>query len=390
MLIDYYRYTIVPDYGMSPYAWLVEAGVESHGIGYCAADRYGWNGHKEISDELQTDFAIWATRFEREVDAIDGPDHSFDWKIFHERGIFLTIRLKQELGADSRVYYAKPSEDPNHNIEGRMIIMEDGTVKDLPYINEYIPDAMAKIERDHNVCVLYTVESGSRAWGFASRNSDFDVRFIYIHKTDWYLSIREKRDVIEIPINDDLDISGWDLRKALGLLRKTNPPLLEWLGSPIVYQDRFGLAEKMRQFVAGNFSPRRCMLHYLHMAKSNFREYLKSDTVRVKKYFYVLRPVLACLWIEYYNTMPPTEFDRLYQDADLSPSLKHEIDNLLQRKIAGGELDMEPRIEVINIFLEEQIKHFASMANELESPDSDVDALDELFREMLQTVWKTE
>jgi uncharacterized protein len=125
---------------------------------------------------------------------------------------------------------------------------------------DQITDAMEKIEQDHNVRVLYAVESGSRAWGFASKNSDFDVRFIYIHPPEWYLSIREKRDVIEIPINDDLDISDWDLRKALGLLQKTNPPLLEWLGSPIVYQDRYGLAEKMRQIVANNFSPRRCML----------------------------------------------------------------------------------------------------------------------------------
>ena len=257
-------------------------------------------------------------------------------------------------------------------------------------MNGIILEYLSQIERDHNVRILYAVESGSRAWGFASKNSDFDVRFIYIHPQDWYLSIQEKRDVIEIPISDELDISGWDLRKALGLLRKTNPPLLEWLGSPIIYLDRFGLAEKMRQFVANSFSPRRCMHHYLHMAKGNFREYLKSDTVRVKKYFYVLRPILACLWIERHNTTPPTEFDRLYQDADLSPSLKYEIDNLLQRKIAGGELDMEPRIEVINAFLAEQIEHFASISNNLVSPESDVDALDDLFREMLKTVWMRE
>ncbi len=117
-----------------------------------------------------------------------------------------------------------------------------------------ILENLTRIESDHNVRILYAVESGSRAWGFASRNSDFDVRFIYIHPPEWYLSIREKRDVIEIPINDDLDISGWDLRKALGLLRKTNPPLLEWLGSPIVYLERYGMAEKMREFVADNFS----------------------------------------------------------------------------------------------------------------------------------------
>ncbi len=130
------------------------------------------------------------------------------------------------------------------------------------------------------------------------------------------------------------------------------------------------------------------MQHYLHTAKNNLKRYLRDDMVNLKKYFYVLRPILACLWIERHNTMPPTEFDKLYQDADLSPSLKHEIDNLLQRKMAEGELDMEPRIEVINEFLEGQLEHFVSMANELESPESDVEALDDLFRKMLQTAWK--
>ncbi len=131
------------------------------------------------------------------------------------------------------------------------------------------------------------------------------------------------------------------------------------------------------------------MLHYLHMAKGNFREYLKADVVRIKKYFYVLRPVLACLWIERHNTMPPTEFDRLYQDADLSPSLNKEIDQLLQRKMAGQEMDLEPRIEIINSFLEELLDHFSAIANDLESSDSDFERLDSLFREMLKKVWST-
>ena len=397
MISEYYQYTISPEFdGLASYAWLRDPGSNHNGIGYCAASAMDWSGHKSISDQLMSDFGSWALELEDKVFDCDeisfcsGDYHSIDWKNFHARGEQLAIRLKAELGSDSRVYYVKAYKDPDHEFEGRRIVLENGLLMDLPYINEYVPDAMKIIERDHNVCVLYAVESGSRAWGFASSNSDFDVRFIYIHTPEWYLSIREKRDVIEIPVNDDLDITGWDLRKALGLLHRNNPPLLEWLGSPIVYMEQFGLAEKMRQFVASSFSPRRCMHHYLHMAKGNFREYLKSDTVRVKKYFYVLRPILACLWIERHNTMPPTEFDKLYQDANLSPSLKHEIDNLLERKMAGGELDMEPRIEVINEFLEGQLKHFASMANELESPELDVEALDDLFREMLQTVWKPE
>lgn len=192
--------------------------------------------------------------------------------------------------------------------------------------------------------------------------------------------------MIEVPISDSLDISGWDLRKALALFRKSNPALLEWLGSPIVYLDRFGLADRLRELQHAYFSPRRCIYHYLHMAKGNYREYLKGEVVRIKKYFYVLRPILACLWIEQHATMPPTEFARLYEDTRLAPSLADAINGLLRRKLAGDEMDREPRIEVINTFLEQQINHFSDYVEGMEEMQVDEGELDALFREMLQSV----
>ncbi len=131
------------------------------------------------------------------------------------------------------------------------------------------------------------------------------------------------------------------------------------------------------------------MLHYLHMAQGNFREYLKGDVVRIKKYVYVLRPVLACLWIEKHNIMLPTEFVELYRDAGLSLSLVKEIDRLMVRKMAGDELDMEPKIEAINDFLAQQIEHCSLFVEGMEMADVDEDVLDRLFREMLGEVWST-
>lgn len=252
---------------------------------------------------------------------------------------------------------------------------------------EVIHGELARIEREHCARILYAVESGSRAWGFASRDSDFDVRFLYLHPLECYLSISERRDVIECPIDGLLDVSGWDLRKALGLFRKSNPPLLEWLGSPIVYCDRFGLAARLRELTRECFSPLSCMHHYLHMARGNYREYLRRETVRVKKYFYVLRPVLACAWIEKHNAMPPTEFARLYADADLPTPLVEVIDGLLRRKIVGDELDMEPRIAVLNAYLDERIEHFSAVAAGMRRANVNVEPLDRLFVEMLQKVW---
>jgi predicted nucleotidyltransferase len=250
-----------------------------------------------------------------------------------------------------------------------------------------ILENLDRIERENNVRILFAVESGSRAWGFASRDSDFDVRFIYLHPLEWYLSIREQRDVIEVPISDSLDISGWDLRKTLGLIRKSNPPLFEWLGSPIVYMDRFGLSERLRGMMREFVSPRQCIYHYLHTARNNYKRYLTDDTVKLKKYFYVLRPLLGCAWVEKHNTMPPTEFARLYKDAGLAPDLTEEIDGLLARKMAGDELDKEPRIEVLNRFLEERIAWYSEFVEGMPRTEVEIDRLDGLFREMLRDVW---
>ena len=110
---------------------------------------------------------------------------------------------------------------------------EQGAVSSV--MHKRIVESLRQIECEEDVTILYACESGSRAWGFESTDSDYDVRFIYLRKTPWYLTIQNKRDVIERPISDELDIAGWDLPKALGLFRKSNPPLLEWLRSPVVY-----------------------------------------------------------------------------------------------------------------------------------------------------------
>jgi len=106
-----------------------------------------------------------------------------------------------------------------------------------PAMRAQIMDALRDIEAKNDVSVLFACESGSRGWGFASPDSDYDVRFIYVNRLPWYLTVQPRRDVIEVPISGDLDINGWDLRKALGLMRESNPTLLEWLRSPIVYRD---------------------------------------------------------------------------------------------------------------------------------------------------------
>ena len=257
-----------------------------------------------------------------------------------------------------------------------------------------ILQALKQIETDYRVKVLYACESGSRAWGFPSQDSDYDVRFIYVHHPDYYVSIDPvgigaKRDVIELPINDLLDITGWELTKALKLFRKSNPPLLEWLQSTIVYYQAYSTIDTMKEWKKDIFAPHSCLYHYLNMAAANFRQYLKGDTVRSKKYFYALRPILAARWIEQFNTFPPIEFQTLVDRLVPEGPLKEEILLLLKRKMAGDELASETRIDLINEFLEAELPRLQAYAKSLRQEIGDpTQQLDSLFRQTLQEAWQ--
>lgn len=248
----------------------------------------------------------------------------------------------------------------------------------------HIQSELSNLERQLDIKVLYAVESGSRAWGFASANSDWDVRFIYVHQEEWYLSIDDKKDSIEIMLPNNLDLSGWELRKALRLFRKSNPPLMEWLNSPIVYREEPYTINHIRAAAGEYFNPMSCLYHYLSMATGNFREYLKRDVVRMKKYFYVLRPVLACMWIERTNTMAPMEFQKLLEAEITDPGLRQEIDKLLVRKRSGEELSEGPQIEALNTFLAEKIEYYTEYVKGLNtSIYPDTEKLNQIFRTSL-------
>jgi hypothetical protein len=254
-------------------------------------------------------------------------------------------------------------------------------------IKQEIESRLRQLEQQEKVCIFYACESGSRAWGFPSADSDYDVRFLYIHPKNWYLSIDDKRDVIERKNSDLIDISGWDIRKALKLLRKSNPPLLEWLKSPIVYQQRLDIVEKIRLLIPEYYSSKSCLYHYLHMAEGNFREYLKGEIVWIKKYFYVLRPILASKWIEAGYGVVPMEFELLINRLVGGDELKDAINELLRRKKEGQELDRGPRIPVISEFIETELERLGSKSFDGNNSNTDTERLDEVFRLVLGEVW---
>ncbi len=249
---------------------------------------------------------------------------------------------------------------------------------------------LSEIEQSEDVRILFACESGSRAWGFASTDSDYDVRFIYARRADWYLSVdvERKPDVIEQPLENDLDINGWDIRKALNLLRKSNPPLLEWLGSPIVYREHGDTPQHMRALIERYYSARACLYHYLHMAEGNFREFLRGDTVWLKKYFYVLRPVLAVQWIERGYGVVPTEFQVLVEKLVPEGKLRDAIDDLLAKKRTGAELDRGPRIDVLSDFIERELARTDRPPLDVPARRPSSGELNILFRNAIDESWR--
>ncbi|MDM8559761.1 nucleotidyltransferase domain-containing protein [Candidatus Parabeggiatoa sp. HSG14] len=207
-------------------------------------------------------------------------------------------------------------------------------------MQKQIQQHLQTIEQDESVSIFLACESGSRAWGFPSQDSDFDVRFLYVHRPEWYLSIDKKRDVIECPIEGLLDINGWDIRKALRLLKKSNAVLFEWLYSPIVYQEKSEIIDKIRKLVPVYFSPPACHHHYLHLAKNTVRRHLQNEVINLKKIFYVLRPIFACHWIEANLGIVPMSFDILLEQVE-NFALKTAIFELLQHKKQGKESSSE-------------------------------------------------
>lgn len=241
-------------------------------------------------------------------------------------------------------------------------------------MNLLVPERLNEIERTRSVKILHACESGSRAWGFFSPDSDFDVRFIYKRSLNEYLSLNEIRDVIEMPIDDTWDVSGWDLSKTLRLLFKSNPTLYEWLSSPVCYL-RTGFADRIKPLLEEYFSSERMIYHYLNIAGNNMKQYMNADTVRPKKYFYMLRPILACLWVLEEKTAPPVLFSEL-EDSVMPRELKGCVDELMNIKINTPEKSEIERVPEIDRFLNETSEMIRERMNQL--PKEEMKSWDDL------------
>jgi predicted nucleotidyltransferase len=221
-------------------------------------------------------------------------------------------------------------------------------------MREKIIQLLSDVERERNVRILYACESGSRAWGFHSEDSDYDIRFIYASPSSCYLSVSDPKDTIEIAIKDDLDPGGWDIRKALGLLGKSNGPLIEWLHSPIVYLNRDGFRESWQKLSCEVLQASKLRHHYMGLAVQISRKKLAEDSPSVKSYLYVMRALLAARWIEDHGTAPPVPFVELV--AATENPLRNSLDELIAAKANIHETESIGRNEILDRFIEKALE----------------------------------
>ena len=225
-------------------------------------------------------------------------------------------------------------------------------------IKERILGHLHEIEQQQHVKILYAVESGSRAWGFASPDSDWDVRFIYVHEPEWYFHIEEQKDTIEQMFPDETDMSGWDLKKALRLFKRSNPSLFEWLHSPIIYCKDEKFIGEIQQMEDQYFNREKAMFHYNHIYKKHNDRYIKDYGLPLKRFLYYLRGILVCKWLTDEGTVPPVRFSELVNATVEDTSIKEKIAHLLQLKKKSNEHNLEPVDEQLFSWAQEWAKFY--------------------------------
>jgi len=216
-----------------------------------------------------------------------------------------------------------------------------------PAVADTIRTDLAALEERHEVRILFACESGSRAWGFASPDSDYDVRFVYVRPRDWYLGLVPGKDVIEEPITGEMDVAGWDLRKALGLLRGGNATLLEWLYSPVVYRAEPGFVEAFTALADDTYRRDRSFHHYAALAVKHLSLCQREGDIHLKQFLYALRTALAARWSATRDEPPPMRLTDLVNgvvddasvsgDAASSEAVRAHITALVEAKSGLGE-----------------------------------------------------
>ncbi len=246
-----------------------------------------------------------------------------------------------------------------------------------------IVSELQQLAKEHDIRILYACESGSRAWGFPSKDSDYDVRFIYVHKLPWYLTVNAKKDTVNPPIDEVYDLAGWELRKTLSLVKKSNAVIYEWLQSPMVYLMDENFKNDLWTIMKNYFSPISAIHHYLNLANKAVTgiEYNANSKIRIKSLFYSIRTLLVAMWINEKQTIPPMTLQQLTPLISSEKEIIAHINELLVIKEKANESTLTYVNKRLHAFIFSNIEFLTANANNLPANREKADALDKLLYE---------
>lgn len=243
-----------------------------------------------------------------------------------------------------------------------------------------VKDRLREIELKKSIKILYACETGSRAWGFPSPDSDYDIRFIYMHERDWYLSLSQRKDTIE-HMDGDLDITGWDLRKSLVLLKKSNATLIERFQSPIEYFSAEGFKREFKSLIEVYYSPTAVFFHHYSLAQKFWEELKDKEEVKLKSYFYLIRSLLSCNWIVKDKSVLPMDIEGLMKLIDTER--RDEIRDLIKLKGGVGEKYLHKKDESLNKWVSSLFETLEGSKVNLGVSKADNSALNSFFLKMV-------
>lgn len=254
-------------------------------------------------------------------------------------------------------------------------------------IREQILRQLTEIEQEHRACIPIAIESGSRAWGFASPDSDYDCRFVYAHPKDWYLSVFDGKDTIEYTPDAVFDVGGWDVRKVIQHLVKSNAVMLEWLSSTVIYRMDEQVRNELWTLGEAFFNPVAVCWHYLSMARNKLAEIEKADSEKIKKYCYVLRPLACIRYIYTHGKIPHMEYQQNLEEIQLAAPVKEAIAQLLKEKENAAEGFLMPKNEILLRYFREESAWAEDWLGTLHhDKNKDYEQANQVFRNIIEMV----
>jgi len=256
-------------------------------------------------------------------------------------------------------------------------------------IKKSILDKLHHIDQTHEVKILLAIESGSRGWGFAAENADYDCRFIYVHKPKRYLSVLEFDEFIEHELNETYDIKGYDLKRVLKYIMKSQATINEWLSSNMVYIKNELIVARLNELATDFFNPISVSHHYLSLARKMLVEITEAAEAKIKKYFYILRPIANLNYIHQYRKMPYMEYDKTLDATNPPYDIFAAIRELREKKVSSLEHDKIPQHTLLINYFNSEISRFESILKEMKyEKNTNYDAIDEAFMLIIEEVWK--